>query len=256
MDVRAYNRGAWDRLVEEGNQWTVPVSPEQIKSARQGEWNIILTPTRTVPRSWFPTDLRSCPVLCLASGGGQQGPILAAAGAHVTVLDNSPKQLAQDRQVAEREGLQITTIEGDMADLSMLADQTFELIVHPVSNVFAPEILPVWREAYRVLRPGGVLLAGITNPVFYIFDPDLLDAGKFKVKYSLPYSDLVSLSPARRKKYIELGYPMEFSHTLEEQIGGQLSAGFVLTGFYEDYDPKSALENIMPTFIATRALKM
>jgi len=31
---------------------------------------------------------------CLASGGGQQGPVLAAAGAHVTVFDNSPRQLA------------------------------------------------------------------------------------------------------------------------------------------------------------------
>lgn len=255
LDILSHNRLAWDRQVEQGNRWTVPVTHEQIIAARKGEWDILLTPTRAVPRGWFPSDLHGCSVLCLASGGGQQAPVLAAAGAVVTVLDNSPRQLQQDRLVAEREGLNVTTLEGDMADLSRFADGTFELIFHPVSNIFAPEILPVWREAFRVLKPGGILLAGIANPVFYIFDPDQLDAGKFKVKYSLPYSDLVSLSPARRKKYLDLGYPLEFSHTLDEQIGGQMAAGFMLVGFYEDYDPESALQQIMPTFFATRALK-
>jgi 2-polyprenyl-3-methyl-5-hydroxy-6-metoxy-1,4-benzoquinol methylase len=70
-------------------------------------------------------------VLCLASGGGQQGPILAAAGARVTVFDNSPQQLAQDRFVARREGLTLETVEGDMRDLSVFADVSFDLIVHP-----------------------------------------------------------------------------------------------------------------------------
>ena len=81
-------------------------------------------------------------MLCLASGGGQQGPILAAAGANVTVFDNSPRQLAQDRLVADREGLAIETVLGDMADLSAFPDARFDLIVHPVSNVFVPDVRP------------------------------------------------------------------------------------------------------------------
>ncbi len=96
MDVRSYNQHAWDRQVEQGNRWTVPVSPAVIAAARTGEWQIVLTPTRPVPRDWFPA-LAGLDVLCLASGGGQQAPILAAAGANVTVLDNSPRQLGQDR---------------------------------------------------------------------------------------------------------------------------------------------------------------
>jgi hypothetical protein len=50
----------------------------------------------------------------------------------------------------------------------------------------------------------------------------------------------------------------EFSHTLEDQIGGQLDVGFVLTGFFEDsygQEVNDALTNYMPTFIATRAIK-
>jgi SAM-dependent methyltransferase len=153
-DILRYNRDAWDRQVERGNPWTVPVGPDVIARARQGDWQIILTPTKPVPADWFPP-LASLEVLCLASGGGQQGPILAVAGAKVTVFDNSPGQLAQDRLVADREGLMMETIQGDMADLSVFPDGRFDLIVHPVSNVFAPDVKPVWREAYRVLRPEG-----------------------------------------------------------------------------------------------------
>ena len=97
----------------------MPVGPEEIARARRGDWSLVLTPTKPVPADWFPP-LAGLDVLCLASGGGQQGPILAAAGANVTVFDNSPNQLAQDRLVADREGLAIETVQGDMADLSRL----------------------------------------------------------------------------------------------------------------------------------------
>ena len=171
-DVRDLNRSAWDGLVARGNRWTVPVGPEEIEAARRGQWEIVLTPFRPVPVTWFP-DLDGAKVLCLASGGGQQGPIFAAAGADVVVFDNSPRQLDQDRMVASRDGLKIETVEGDMADLGVFEDQTFDLIVHPISNCFVPNLEPVWSEAFRVLRAGGGLLAGFTNPVRYLFNEEL-----------------------------------------------------------------------------------
>jgi SAM-dependent methyltransferase len=258
MDIRDYNRRAWDHQVEAGNQWTIPVTPQEVAEARQGRWGILLTPSKPVPGQWFPP-LEGLNVLCLASGGGQQGPILAAAGARVTVFDNSPRQLERDRTVAQREGLEIATVEGDMRDLSAFKEGEFELIVHPTSNLFVPQVRPVWREAYRVLAPGGVLLAGFNNPVRYIFDFELLEEqGLFEVRYPLPYSDLEQLEEEKREKLIQEGSPLEFSHTLDDQIGGQLEAGFVITDFYEDryqdydWDP---LSRIMPSFIATRAVK-
>jgi SAM-dependent methyltransferase len=258
LDVRAYNREAWNRQVEAGNQWTVPVTAEEIAAARRGNWQILLTPSRPVPREWYPP-LPGCDVLCLASGGGQQGPILAAAGAHVTVLDNSPRQLAQDRLVAEREGLAIRTVEGDMADLHEFGPGTFGLIVHPVSNVFASDVRTVWREAYRVLRHSGILMAGFMNPDWYLFDHELAErTGEIKVAYRLPYSDLESMSPRQRQEYIKRGWPLEFSHSLESQIGGQLEAGLVLTHLFEDRYPQGdvdPLADYMLPFIATRAVK-
>jgi SAM-dependent methyltransferase len=267
MDIRDYNRRAWDRQVEQGNPWTRPVTSEQVAAARRGEWQIVLTENLPIPREWLG-EVAGRDVLCLASGGGQQGPILAAAGARVTVYDNSPRQLAQDRLVAEREGLSITTVEGDMRRLDALADESFDLIVHPVSNLFVPEVRPVWAEAYRVLRHAapdlrsstswivGQIVAGFNNPAFYIFDNAAAERGELLVRHALPYSDLESLADAEREQRLAEGWPLEWSHTLADLIGGQLEAGFVLTGFYEDRHTGHPLARYMGTYVATRAVKL
>lgn len=257
MDIVEYNRYAWNRQVEKGNRWTVGASPDEIAAARRGEVTVYLTATRPTPREWLPS-LQGADVLGLASGGGQQGPILAAAGANVTIFDNSPRQLERDEEVAAREGLALRTVQGDMADLSAFADESFDLIVHPISNVFSPVVLPVWHEAYRVLRPGGWLLAGFMNPAIYVFD--LLkadDEGILEVKHSLPFREVDTLSEEQLAKVQEEGWPLEFSHSLEEQIGGQCAAGFHIVGLFEDrYPPEEdVVARYMPTFIATRAWK-
>jgi SAM-dependent methyltransferase len=258
MSITEFNRFAWDRQVERGNEWTRPVSAEEIAAAKAGQWSIVLTPTKPVPREWLPP-LKNLDLLCLASGGGQQGPILAAAGANVTVYDNSPKQLEQDRLVAVRDNLGIRTVQGDMADLGVFASESFDAIVHPVSNVFVPSVLPVWKECFRVLRKSGVLVAGFTNPVVHLIDYDLYaKTGRVEVRFPLPYSDVETLSPEQRKRNEAEGLPLEFGHTLADQIGGQLACGFVITGFYEDRDKEGSdnpLMNYTGLYIATRALK-
>ena len=254
MDVLAHNRHAWDREVAKQNRWTVPVSSELVDRARRGDWQIVLTPLKPVPADWFPP-LDGLDVLALASGGGQQAPMLAAAGARVTVLDNSPAQLARDREVARRDRLAIECVQGDMARVG-LADASFDLIVHPVSNCFVPDVLPVWREAFRLLRPGGALLAGICNPVLYIFDYLATQRGELIVRHRLPYSDLTSLTDEERPQVVGPDEPLSFGHTLDDQIGGQLAAGFLISGFYEDYwNDCEPIAMYMPTFIATRAVK-
>jgi ubiquinone/menaquinone biosynthesis C-methylase UbiE len=254
MDIREYNRTAWDKEVERGNEWTRAVAPEVIAAARQDRWEVLLTETKPVPREWFP-DLNALDVLCLASGGGQQAPILAAAGARVTVFDNSTKQLEQDRRVSERDNLDLTIIEGDMGNLSIFADESFDLIFHPCSNLFVADVRPVWKEAFRVLRSGGVMLAGFVNPVIYLFDNKLAERGLLQVRHALPYSDSDSLTEEEYMEFIQKGEPLEFGHTLEDQIGGQTRAGFVITGFYEDHHRSLPIAKYTPTYIATRAIK-
>jgi SAM-dependent methyltransferase len=142
-----------------------------------------------------------------------------------------------------------------MADLSAFPDGRFDLIVYPVSNVFAPDVRPVWREAYRVLRQGGSLLAGFMNPVHHLFDFSALDRGDFRVAHRIPYSELESLADEDRARLAQQDTPLEFGHTLEDQIGGQIAAGFVLAGLYEDIDPDTILVRHIPSYLATRAVK-
>ena len=256
-NIVKYNKEAWDIQVQQKNQWTVPVTPEEIEKAKSGDFSIVLTPAIPVPDDWFP-DLNNCEVLNLAGGGGQQTPILAAAGAHVTVFDNSPKQLEQDQIVADREGLEITTVQGDMRDLRIFSDESFDFIFHPCSNTFVPDIKPVWREAFRVLRPGCDMIAGFCNPLLYIFDDALLEEGTLKVRHKIPYSDLTSLSDEEFKRYQDKGEPACFGHSLDDQIGEQIKAGFVITGFFEDdwgEDENNPLSKFIKSFIATKATK-
>jgi SAM-dependent methyltransferase len=171
----------------------------------------------------------------------------------VTVFDNSPRQLARDQEVAARDGLVLQTVLGDMRDLSAFPEGHFDLVFHPVSNVFCPELAPVWREAFRVLRPGGVLLAGFMNPDIFIFDVGPLDRGEFVVRHPLPFSTL-DLPEAERQQYYGDG-PVEYSHSLTSQLGGQMAAGFGLTHLAEAPHHADATQRYMPGYIATRAVK-
>lgn len=255
MDVLEHNREAWNGYVVAGNRWTVPVGPEAIARARAGDWSIVLTPTLPVPREWLG-DVAGARVLALASGGGQQGPILAAAGARVTVFDASPAQLAQDRAVAAREGLDLETALGDMADLGRFPDGSFDLVVNPVSTCFVPDVRQVWREAARVLRRGGALVAGFVNPVLFTVDADSQARGELRLRHAIPYSDLTSIGPEERARLVPPGTPLEFGHSLADLLGGQLDAGLSLTGLYEDGRPDGGpLERLLPCFLATRAVK-
>ncbi len=254
VDVWSHNSRAWDAEVGRGNRWTLPVSPEEVAQARQGLVRIVLTPTKIVPSTWLGR-LDGTRILCLASGGGQQAPLLAAAGSKVTVFDASPKQLDRDREVAVRESLPLDIVRGDMADLSRFGDETFDLIVHPVSNSFVPDVGPVWREAHRVLRPGGHLLAGFMNPIVFCFDEQKYNQGILELRHSLPYSDLTVRSAAELADFAAQGQPLEFGHSLEDQIGGQVAAGFAIIGFYEDTMNGSPCDPLFPTCIATRAVK-
>jgi SAM-dependent methyltransferase len=257
MDVNTYNRAAWDKAVERGNTWTIPVDPAAIARARRGEPGVKLTPTTPAPRDWLPR-LAGLRVLCLAGGGGQQGPLLAAAGARVTVVDISPRQLEQDRLVAEREGLELTLVAADMMDLGVLAASAFDLIVNPCSSCFVPDVRVVWQECARVLVEGGVLLSGHVNPVAYTFDQDLKRTQSvLQLKYAVPYSDLSSIPPEERARYTSYQAPLEFGHSLTDLLGAQMAAGFALTGFYEDtWGGADEVDRFFPAFLATRAVKM
>ncbi len=252
--VVSHNAEAWDQKVQNASPWTVPVSHEAVEAARSGRFSILLTAKKPVPRDWFPPVLAGTNILCLASGGGQQGPILAAAGADVTVFDISSAQLERDRLVARREGLSLKTVQGDMQDLSRFSDGAFDLVFCPVSVTYIPAVEPVFGQVYRVLKKGGTFLFGATNPFVYIFNGADWDQDRFTVSNRLPFCSLDELSAEEAAAMLEQKEAIEYSHTLESLIGGQTAAGFSVTGFYEDVDD-DLICRYAAKYFATRAVK-
>ncbi|MFT9596613.1 class I SAM-dependent methyltransferase [Mesobacillus sp.] len=257
MDAIKQNSLAWDKKVESEAVYTKAVSREVIEKSKAGEWEITVTTGKTVPRSWFPQSLAGLKVLCLASGGGQQGPVLAAAGADVTVVDISKKQLEQDEFVAKRDGLTLSTLQCSMTDLSPFNDEEFDMIIHPVANVFVEDILQVWKEASRVLKDKGTLISGFTNPILFIFDDEEDMKGNLVVKNKIPTSSLDNLTDEEKEAYMNYGNTIEFGHTLEDQIQGQIEAGLVIAGLYEDdFGGRRPLDEYIKCFVATKAVKL
>ena len=176
MDYQSENAQTIDRWVDEGWQWGVPISHDAFVDAQHGSWNILLTPTKPVPHEWVG-DVRGKRVLGLASGGAQQMPVMAALGAQCTVLDYSSRQCEREYEVADREGYDIEVIQADMTQPLPFADESFDLIINPVSNCYIEQVKPVFRECYRVLKPGGSLIGGYDNGINYIFDNEETGSG-------------------------------------------------------------------------------
>ena len=242
------NADTIDRWIREGWEWGKPISHECFDRAKNRDWDVLLTPTKPVPHEWLG-ELKGKRILGLASGGGQQMPVFAALGAICTVLDYSPLQLESERMVAEREGYDIRIIRGDMTKRLPFEDGEFDIIFHPVSNCYVEDVRPIWRECFRVLRPGGRLLAGTDHYINYIVDSE-----EERIVNSLPFNPL--LNPDQRKQLEAEDAGMQFSHSLEEQIGGQLEAGFRLIALYEDTNGEGRLHEMnIPTFLAMLSLK-
>lgn len=236
------------RWVDEGWEWGIPVDHEVYIRALSGDWDVLLTPTKAVPKEWFGS-LRGKKLLGLASGGGQQIPLFTAAGADCTVLDYSERQIQSEILVAEREGYSVRTIRADMTKPLPFEDEEFDIVFHPVSNCYVRDVIPIWRECHRVLKKGGRLLAGLDNGVNFMFGED-----ESKVVNTLPYDPL--LNPEQYEESMCGDFGFQFSHTIEEQIGGQLKAGFTLRDVYSDTNGTGFLhEHGVPCFWATLAVK-
>ena len=256
-NYREINAKTVDRWVEEGWEWGIPITSEEYQNACQGKWDILLTPTRFVPHEWFLPYIRNdrldkVEILGLASGGGQQMPVFAALGANCTVLDYSEKQLESERQISKREHYEIKIVKGDMTQRLPFPDDSFDVIFHPVSNCYVEDVYHVWNECCRVLKKGGILLAGMDNGFNFLVN----DSSKrpLVIENRLPFNPLKN--PEQMAILTENDEGVQFSHTFDEQIGGQIKAGFVIAGAYEDFNSnEEAKAHGIPTFWATKAIK-
>ncbi len=222
--IHDHNRRAWDAMVEEGQRFTRPAKDEQF-----------IDPLAQVdPLGWLGGDIRGRRLLCLGAGGGKHGPIYASAGALVTVVDISPAMLALDRRVAAARQLELRTVEASMDALPMLRASEFDLVIHPVSTCYVPDVLAVYREVARVLAPGGLYISQHKSPTSLQADVNPTARG-----YELlePYYRSGALPPVVGSKHREEG-TLEFLHRWEELLGGMCRAGFVIEDLVEPVHAK------------------
>lgn len=259
LDLIEHNRLAWNRLSNAGIRWGEPIDRATLERARAGDWEVSLAGEMPVPHAWFGNagEIAGTRVLCLASGGGQQSPVLAAAGAIVTSLDLSDVQLVKDKQIAEANDLALQCEQGTMADLSRFADGIFDTVFLPVAVCYVPDVRVVWRECARVLRQGGRLLVGMINPLVSLFDENDGEPGAgLEVVNALPYAEVDALSAVEREAAIARGMAFAWSHTLTDLVGGQLEAGFRLLELAEArrHDARApSINRFTATYIMTAA---
>lgn len=228
-----------DSLVANCVDWAACASDEALRAAEAGKLKLQFY-DKEVPDEWL-ADIKGKKVLCLAGAGGLQAPLLACAGAKVTVIDISDRMLDQDRAVAERGNLQIEIVKGNMCDLSMFGDDVFDYIINPPSLMYVPELSVVFRECYRVLKRGGVLIIMAPNPINYVCDYiDDADGGYYKAVHRMPFCS---------RDHDDSDW-IEYGHTMESYLGGQIECGFLINGYME-----CQREDITELYFMTRAVK-
>lgn len=230
-----------NELVNKNVWWSGCATCEQIENARSGNLMLNLGINIDVPKTWI-ADIKGKDVLCLAGAGGLQAPLLASSGANVTVIDISDKMLDKDKQMSRKYDLNIKMEHGNMTDLSRFSHECFDYVINPASMFYVPDVLPVFRECFRVLRHGGSLIIASTNPIAYVCDfVKDGDGGYYKAVNRMPYCS---------SEHADQGDWVEFGHTMGDYLGGQLACGLVITGYIEHQG-----EDITDLSFMTKAVK-
>lgn len=248
MNYTDINAKKIDEMVLNGWKWGQPISHREYIEAKNGNWKVFLSPTKPVPKEWF-SDLKDKKILGLASGGAQQMPIFAALEADCTILDYSLKQLESEREFAQKEGYNINIVHADMTKELPFEDESFDIIFHPVSNCYVEDVNHIWKECYRVLKPQGILMSGQDNGLNFLFDGD-----QSHIVDYLPFNPLVN--KVQMDSLLRDGSTIQFSHSVEDHIKGQIKAGFKLLDMYEDTNDVGYLkEHGVSTFCVTLSQK-
>lgn len=226
-EIARFNKARWEALATANVDYSRPLLNLTPESARA-----------LVDEHGFLGDVTDKQVLCLAGGGGQQSAAFALLSAKVTVVDLSETQLERDKVALSHYGLNATLIQGDMRDLSVFSEKSFDVIWHAFSINFVPDAGQVFDQVQRVIRPGGLYRLQWHNPFIVGIDESDWNGKGYgvwrhyqdsEIEFHTPYWDVPDLDGVRQK----IEGPREFNHKLSTIINGLLQRKFHLLGLWE-----------------------
>jgi len=241
------------RAAEAGDEYTIPwldLDGSAYRAYREGRSDVIPPPYGNDPAlAPMLTGVQDLDVLCLAGGGGQQSAVYGLLGAHVTVFDLTPAQLAGDQAAAQHYGYPVTTIQGDMHDLSGLPSASFDRIHQPISTLYCYDLKALYAGAARLLKPGGLYLVDFAFPLLYMGQKGEWDGQGYSLYVTEPYrrGEIWEL-PDGRGAY-DKGEPIgEFHHIFSDMVNGLLDVGLRIAGLWENPRPDDGerVENLPP----------
>jgi len=223
VDYRNANQQAWNQLADSDSLFARVATDEECRKPMQA----------LDGRGWLPESVAGLNVLCLASGGGWQSILYAAAGANVTVVDLSESMLRLDTREAKRRRFRVQTVHTSMDDLSMFADESFDIVHQPVSSCYVPDLKPVYAGIARVLRSHGLYISQHKQPVSLQIS-HRSERQQFVI--GVEYYHEGPLPQQQDTAYRESG-ATEYLHRLDQIVGDLCLAGFVIEDLRE---PKRA----------------
>ena len=214
-----HNQRAWDARARKNERHTAKALSKDL-----------LNPLPILdPEGWLGPSVKGKKVLCLASGGGLQSALLAAAGALVTVVDLSSEMLLRDHEVAAKHGFQILTVQASMEDLSLLPANTFEIILQPVSTCYIPDVAPVFAEVSRIAREGALYISQHKQPASLQAETLNTGRGYLVVEPADRTGPLPPVLPCMHRE----SDAIEYLHRWQDIIGKMCRAGFHLEDLVE-----------------------
>jgi len=239
--------------IKEGAFFTKPwfdLDIEAYRAYREGRTSVLPKPYCDDPIDrMMMGKVQGKKVLCLAGGGGQQSAVFSLLGADVTVLDLSPEQLDSDQAVARHYGYEVTTIQGDMRDLSMLPAEFFDRVYQPISILFVPNLREVYSGVARVLKQGGLYFTDYCVPLLQMAEMKGWDGRGYTLYITESYIRGSILETEDKKLNFTKGVSFsEFHHLLSDIINGLIAEGLTIRCLWENPRPDSgpSLDELEP----------
>jgi SAM-dependent methyltransferase len=213
-------------------------------------------------------------ILEVGCGGGQNAVVLAKWGALCTGVDPSAAQLAHARRLAQEQGVEVDFIQGVAENLGAFPDAGFDLVLSSYAFDYITDLEAAYREAWRVLKPGGLFVFCLSHPWFQAVGWHLIDGSNaaplgnyaawpvvedwdwtFESGASAPFRDHLRTLAQIVNGLIDAGFALE---RLLEQAYEDLGEDLARFPYTDNLDPASREYEIarkLPRTLAIRARK-